>query len=411
MPARPRRILFCLCTLLIIFPGLAKADSGFFNLVRSRIEQQVRPNDLAEGFLCRGEPICGVNLIPSFYAARHFSPVWLDSNGLRPCARDLVSILETIDQEGLRPPDYHLDSIDRVVNQLSNHPFPADDESAVAWADLDLLLTDAFLLMAAHLSGGRINPETLHPDWIINQRSVDLLTMLEAASSGAPMVEAIKRLRPGHAGYLGLRQALAGLRKVEADGGWPPVEGSETLHPQDADPQAIALRQRLGKSTDAEAQDSSDDLTIYDQDLVTAVKAFQKSHGLDPDGVVGRKTRAAMNVGIKERIRQVELNLERWPLASRRSGGTAISHSQHGRLQPSGDGKPSKSAGNAGGRRAPGQTNPGIQRKNVLYGPEPLLERTVHDCRGRYSSQVDRKRRLPDPSGYQGIFRLERCGG
>ena len=313
MPVCLRRALFCFCSLLIVSTGLAQADSGFFNLVRSRIEQQVRPNAQVEGFFCRGEPICGVQLIPPFYETRHFSPVWFDAKGLRPSARTLVTILETIDQEGLRPSDYHLDIIHQILNQLPSHPFPPGDESAVAWADLDLLLTDAFLLMAAHLSGGRINPETLHPDWIINQRSVDLLTILNTASSGAPMVEAINRLRPGHAEYLGLRQALAGLRQVEAGGGWPPVEGSETLHPQDADKtQVVALRQRLGIPTGAGAQYSSEDLAIYDQDLVNAVKAFQRSHGLTPDGVVGRKTRAAMNVGIKERIRQVELNLERW---------------------------------------------------------------------------------------------------
>ncbi len=313
MSARLRRILFCFCALLIFSTGLAQADSSFFNLVRSRIEQQVRPNAQAEGYFCRGEPICGVQLMPSFYETRHFSPVWFDGNGLLPCARTLVSFLETIDQEGLRPSDYHLDIIDHILSQLPGHPFPPGDESAVAWADLDLLLTDAFLLMAAHLSGGRINPETLHPDWIINQRPVDLLNILDTASSGASMVETINRLRPGHAGYLGLRQALAGLRQVEAGGGWPLVEGSETLHPQDTDiTQVITLRQRLGISADAEAQDSSRDLAIYDQDLVNAVKAFQRSHGLTPDGLVGRKTRAAMNVGIKERIRQVELNLERW---------------------------------------------------------------------------------------------------
>lgn len=38
---------------------------------------------------------------------------------------------------------------------------------------------------------------------------------------------------------------------------------------------------------------------------------FQSRHGLNADGVVGRKTRAAMNVPISARIRQIVTNLER----------------------------------------------------------------------------------------------------
>jgi murein L,D-transpeptidase YcbB/YkuD len=46
--------------------------------------------------------------------------------------------------------------------------------------------------------------------------------------------------------------------------------------------------------------------------MVAAAKSFQIRHGLVDDGVIGRKTLAAMNVSVDERIRQMELNLERW---------------------------------------------------------------------------------------------------
>ena len=42
-----------------------------------------------------------------------------------------------------------------------------------------------------------------------------------------------------------------------------------------------------------------------------AVTIFQKRHGLKTDGVVGPGTLAALNVPLKHRIRQLELNLER----------------------------------------------------------------------------------------------------
>jgi murein L,D-transpeptidase YcbB/YkuD len=44
---------------------------------------------------------------------------------------------------------------------------------------------------------------------------------------------------------------------------------------------------------------------------VAAVRAFQDRHGLEPDGVLGAGTLAALNVPVESRIRQLEINLER----------------------------------------------------------------------------------------------------
>jgi len=45
--------------------------------------------------------------------------------------------------------------------------------------------------------------------------------------------------------------------------------------------------------------------------LVSAVKAFQTKHHIEPDGVVGKSTISAMNVTVAERINQIRVNLER----------------------------------------------------------------------------------------------------
>ena len=51
---------------------------------------------------------------------------------------------------------------------------------------------------------------------------------------------------------------------------------------------------------------------LFDEELEAAVLRFQQRHGMTADGVVGKRTLAALNVPLKERIRQIELNLERW---------------------------------------------------------------------------------------------------
>ena len=50
----------------------------------------------------------------------------------------------------------------------------------------------------------------------------------------------------------------------------------------------------------------------FDEALESAVRDFQERHGLEADGIVGRKTLAALNVPVSERIQQILLNMERW---------------------------------------------------------------------------------------------------
>jgi murein L,D-transpeptidase YcbB/YkuD len=51
---------------------------------------------------------------------------------------------------------------------------------------------------------------------------------------------------------------------------------------------------------------------LYDKPLETAVREFQRSHGLEADGLVGKAALAALNIQPSQRIEQIRANLERW---------------------------------------------------------------------------------------------------
>jgi L,D-transpeptidase YcbB len=42
------------------------------------------------------------------------------------------------------------------------------------------------------------------------------------------------------------------------------------------------------------------------------VKRFQRRHGLDGDGRIGAATVKQLNVSLSDRVRQLQLTLERW---------------------------------------------------------------------------------------------------
>jgi murein L,D-transpeptidase YcbB/YkuD len=60
--------------------------------------------------------------------------------------------------------------------------------------------------------------------------------------------------------------------------------------------------------------------TAYDEALAEAVRRFQRHHGLDPDGVLGQDTLAALNVPVGQRIRQLVINMESWRWVARDHG-------------------------------------------------------------------------------------------
>ena len=77
-------------------------------------------------------------------------------------------------------------------------------------------------------------------------------------------------------------------------------------------PAVVTLRERLAASGELTRGSSAADPATYDANLKAAVKVFQEHHGLKATGVADTSTIAAMNVPLSDRIRQVEINLERW---------------------------------------------------------------------------------------------------
>jgi murein L,D-transpeptidase YcbB/YkuD len=70
------------------------------------------------------------------------------------------------------------------------------------------------------------------------------------------------------------------------------------------------LLQVLGDYRDSLAAPILD--TLYSGEVVEAVKRFQMRQGFTPDGVIGDSTRIRLSRPFEQRIRQMELTLERW---------------------------------------------------------------------------------------------------
>ena len=289
-------------------------------LVAERIRTRIEAAGVVAELRAGGEPVYASAVLPKFYERRLYRPAWSDAGGPTRLADALVTALRRADLEGLRSQDYHLAGIEAVLKAVRTDDAkrgPALDPDR--WAELDLLLTDAFLVYGAHLVAGRVNPETLSPEWVSNRRTADVAVVLEGALASGDIAGAIETLVPPQYGYRRLREALAKDREVAAAGGWPAIPDGVSLRLGDSGGLVAALRQRLrlegdlgGGEWQGEAPAAQHDADPFDEDVERAVKMFQQRHGLAPDGVVNAATRAELNVPVERRVEQLELNLERW---------------------------------------------------------------------------------------------------
>lgn len=239
----------------------------------------------------------------TFYQRRSFSPCWFLNGVLRTQARDLAYELHAAVLEGLNPADYDADEVDLAIQKTAE----LEEVNDRTLAAIDVLLTDAFLHYASDLYSGRINPNVLGEEWNIRPRKKDVALALQQALDSTGVQEALRQLSPRVRTYEDLKKALARFRSISVNSDPPKIVGGRRLVRGDSSSRVIALRKRLSFWD----VDVPTDSIVFDDGLEQAVKRFQEANGIEPDGVVGKETIAALNLTNEERIRSILVNLER----------------------------------------------------------------------------------------------------
>jgi murein L,D-transpeptidase YcbB/YkuD len=245
-----------------------------------------------------------------FYTAREFSPVWHEDETLNAEARFIMDIMASAKKEGLSGTDYPLHHIKK--NALKT----------VKQAKNEIYLTAYLARFLVHLRNGRIDEATADQLWPKHPDFIAPYDWIQQNSRSNRIVAKLFEQTPPHQQYERLRDTLEKLRKIEKKGGWPTLPLVSLLKPGLRDSRVKILKRRLIISGDLERDALEDDL--YDDRLRNAVTRFQRRHGILSDGLAGIETLQAMNVPVSERIKQIEINMERWRLMQRDLGNRYI---------------------------------------------------------------------------------------
>jgi len=282
----------------------APASDGILDEIRHRLESQPPQNKVA------GRDIKGEEL-RAFYRDRGFRPVWVADGKLNERGEALLKGLTTAGEEGLNPNAYHVTAIVEQRKLTGNG----------ALAELDLLLSDGLLRYAQDMQEGRVDPSQFDTDWKLPRPQVSGGATLHAAAADGPIASAeiaslLKGLQPPYPQYQALKTILADYRDIASTGGWPAIpQVSATLRPGDSDDRIPTARLRLMITGELPIGDATS--LVLDDELATALKKFQASHGLTEDGTLGRQTISALNITANARVGQILANMERWRMVPR----------------------------------------------------------------------------------------------
>ena len=240
-------------------------------------------------------------VLADYYADPANPALWVEGGAASDKARTMVEILQTAYLDVLNPDDYNAGTLANLLNALLLPEL----------ANLEVGLSAALLDYTRHLSAGRVEPSKINSELAIFPKAPDPMTVLTGVAGTSDIVAyATLGFEPQTPQYARLRSALAAYKALAAVGGWPQVPGGETLKEGMRDPARVpALRRRLEVEGLLQAGLHSGD--AFDGALVDALRVFQQRNGLEVDGAVGPNTLSELNVTTEQRVRQIELNMER----------------------------------------------------------------------------------------------------
>jgi murein L,D-transpeptidase YcbB/YkuD len=245
-----------------------------------------------------------VDQVRRIYKDLNYQLIWIDGDRRSERYQQFVKALDAADAHGLPRALYAM-----PIENPSENRMKISEEQA---PQVDAQITANFVRYFTHLSGGRLDPRALQSLWTLKPERPDLVAALSGAVKNNDLTAVVEKLQPQHPEYRELQKALVRYRAIAAKGGWPSVPPNTRLKPNQQSAVVPTLRQRLAIEGDLDPSHEKDPSPIFDATVADAVKRFEERHRIEPDGIVDAATVSALNVPVEDRIRTIELNLERW---------------------------------------------------------------------------------------------------
>jgi murein L,D-transpeptidase YcbB/YkuD len=247
------------------------------------------------------------------FTASNYSLAWLKDKSPTRQALAVITTLEQADQVGLGAEDYDGPRWKDRIARLSGENQQASEDELVRF---DLALTVSLMRYISDVQFGRVKPRAVHlgADEALSEFNMPQFLRDQIVNSN-DVAAALFEAEPPFALYRRTQEALRKYIQLAAqdDGEKLPTEKKKTIEPGDNYPGVPRLVRLLKLVGDLPpGADVAPDFTVYQGPIVDAMKHFQQRHGLEADGRIGKDTLEQLNTPLGDRVRQLQLTLERW---------------------------------------------------------------------------------------------------
>ncbi|MFW6269524.1 MAG: L,D-transpeptidase family protein [Bacillota bacterium] len=242
--------------------------------------------------------------LKDFYRKRNFQPVWITYNSLLPKANKFIKIIKNSSQKGLLPEDYHLSLINKKIEKYKT------DKNIETLVQLELILSDSFLIYISDLDQGRFDYTNMERKWFQTNSSNNYSKILKEITT-YNMSDKINEFEPEIFQYIQLKKLLHKYQEIEQNESWPKIKINEKLSKGDKNKNLYQIRKRLKKDPGLEVTLTSEKKDIFDDNLKKAILNFQKNYGLKTTGNIDKATLKKLKIPVEMLISIIKLNLDR----------------------------------------------------------------------------------------------------
>ena len=142
-----------------------------------------------------------------FYASdRDYKPLWVRDNGPKSKAREVLDVFKAAAEMGLNPDNYKVAEIEKRMSVTDFRGL----------AELELLMTRAFIDFGRDISRGHILPQRAGSENAIISKELGALVLIDGAEAAHSIGEYVQTLEPQTDAYRQLKKALAAYREIAA---------------------------------------------------------------------------------------------------------------------------------------------------------------------------------------------------
>ncbi len=233
-----------------------------------------------------------------FYSIRKYALAWFNNNGITEQAEHLYNRVLHLKKDGLP---------DSTLYQTALITLFESDITDETRYEVDIMLTAQYFHYSRLIFKGLPEKVTKSLQWFLPRKKIALEKLLDSLLQ-SPSADIFGH-EPVYRQYPLLKAQLALYRQMaKSDKSIMIITDKKLYKPGDSSSIILSVKNKLEALGDLTHNDKS---YTFDTTLQSAVKEFQKRHGITENGIIAPVFLKELNTSINDRIRQIIINMER----------------------------------------------------------------------------------------------------